>query len=145
MNMSFFLQAFTAAQLEQMRDDPECINTLVDGQQAQAAIDLDDVGDALRVALNGVGFASDEMVGEVLSFGCMLVDPELVKVQAAMLARWDQPRLMARVEEMYNDEDAEEMPDVPVSGPALWPHFVTLQQFYQQAAQQGWVVLIYLA
>jgi hypothetical protein len=148
MSMNFFFKAFAADQIAAMQQNAQQIDAWVlEDKKFSAEMDVGSAWHVLQTALEGTGFDFDSQVDAALFNGCMLVSPDSVARQAKALQDWTPQRLLDAVAELGADAElyhAEVWADED-NAEELLGYFSELQQFYAQAAQQQWGMVIYAA
>ncbi len=148
MSMNLFLKAFTAEQIEAMKNDHALIDSwILDNKNYSESTDTETAWDALNHLLSGQGFASDVEVDDALFNGCSIISPVLVKKQADELAKWTNEALLESLRELdidsdiyhiesWKDEDGEE---------DLLDQFNKFRNFFINASKNNWGIVSYVA
>jgi hypothetical protein len=144
MSMNLFLQAFPKDAIEAMARDHELVDRWVwDESTAVLATDIGTAWDVLNHLLEGSGFVSSRSLEGVLSNGCELLYPELVREHAESLASLSPEYVIESLREV--DEDLYHLEVYQDDEDGLAEEFSKLSTFYRQAAEQGLGVVYYAA
>ena len=144
MSMTMFFQAFAAKDLDAMREDHDLIDAWVEGEaRCTDSIDVETAWEVLRHILDEVGFQSDGVADGVLSNGCDLISPALVKRQAKAFSSWTHARVLVALREIDEDTGLYHQAVYQHEEGDLLDQFDLLSAFFRQAAERGDGALYY--
>lgn len=144
MSMTMFFQAFAAKDLDAMREDHDLIDAWVEGEaRCTESIDVETAWEVLRHILDEVGFQSDGVADGVLSNGCDLISPALVKRQAKAFSSWTHARVLVALREIDEDTGLYHQAVYQHEEGDLLDQFDLLSAFFRQAAERGDGALYY--
>lgn len=144
MSMTMFFQAFAAKDLDAMREDHDLIDAWVEGEaRCTESIDVETAWEVLRHILDEVGFQSDGVADGVLSNGCDLISPALVKRQAKAFSSWTHARVLVALREIDEDTGLYHQAVYQHEEGDLLDQFDLLSEFFRQAAERGDGALYY--
>ena len=144
MSMNLFFQAFAPKDLEAMREDPSLIDGWVEGEsRCTASIDVETAWDVLKHILDDVGFRSDDVIDDVLSNGCEVVSPALVREQAMALSSWTHAAVLEALRAIDEDEGLYHQAVYQDQEDDLLAQFDMLSAFFREAAARGDGALYY--
>lgn len=144
MSMNLFFQAFAPKDLEAMREDPSLIDGWVEGEsRCTASIDVETAWDVLKHILDDTGFHSDDVIDDVLSNGCEVVSPALVREQAKALSSWTHAAVLEALRAIDEDEGLYHQAVYQDQEDDLLAQFDMLSAFFREAAARGDGALYY--
>lgn len=144
MSMNLFFQAFAPKDLEAMREDPSLVDGWVESEsRCTASIDVETAWDVLKHILDDAGFRSDDVIGDVLSNGCELVSPALVREQAKALSSWTHAAVLEALRAIDEDEGLYHQAVYQDQEDDLLAQFDMLSAFFREAAARGDGALYY--
>ena len=144
MSMNLFFQAFAPKDLETMREDPSLVDGWVESEsRCTASIDVETAWDVLKHILGDVGFRSDDVIDDVLSNGCEVVSPALVREQAKALSSWTHAAVLEALRAIDEDEGLHHQAVYQDQEDDLLEQFDMLSAFFREAAARGDGALYY--
>ncbi len=144
MSMNLFFQAFAPKDLETMREDPSLVDGWVESEsRCTASIDVETAWDVLKHILGDVGFRSDDVIDDVLSNGCEVVSPALVREQAKALSSWTHAAVLEALRAIDEDEGLYHQAVYQDQEDDLLEQFDMLSAFFREAAARGDGALYY--